>query len=158
MPSICKLRPYQEVVCVGDRLHGRHDCPPELRQAQVPSFRLQPLGENTIKHAVGLALRPVTIRLSAQADGKDLVLSVEDDGPGEGAEPAVLPKTIRFCTRQLATTSFGRPWGQSKRALRRAVSSVFIARPSCGPALYGRSNTPPPELQPLCLMAGSPCR
>lgn len=92
--ELASLQAYLDIETVrfGDRLHVRYDCPPELRQAQVPSFLLQPLVENAIKHAVGPALRPVTIRLSAQTDGKDLVLSVDDDGPGEGAEPAVKPR------------------------------------------------------------------
>jgi len=92
--ELASLQAYLDIETVrfGDRLHVRYDCPPELRQAQVPSFLLQPLVENAIKHAVGPALQPVTIRLSAQTDGKDLVLSVDDDGPGEGAEPAVKPR------------------------------------------------------------------
>lgn len=81
-----------EAVRFGDRLQVRYNCPPGLRQALVPNFLLQPLVENAIKHAVSPALRPVTILLSAQAEGETLSLSVEDNGSAEGAEPAVKPR------------------------------------------------------------------
>lgn len=92
--ELAMLQAYLEIEAVrfGDRLGVRYDCPPELRRALVPSFLLQPLVENAIKHAVAPAMRPVTITLAAQAQGQDLVLSVEDDGPGEGADLSVKPR------------------------------------------------------------------
>lgn len=82
-----------EAVRFGSRLQVRYDCPAGLRPALVPSFILQPLVENAIKHAVAPAMRPVTIELSAQADGEDLLLSIEDSGPDEGADLTVKPRS-----------------------------------------------------------------
>ncbi|WP_133255286.1 sensor histidine kinase [Phenylobacterium kunshanense] len=83
------LQAYLEIESVRfrDRLGVEFACPPELRQALAPSFLLQPLVENAIKHGVSRTTRPVTVRLEAARDGDDLVVLVEDDAEG-GGEPA----------------------------------------------------------------------
>lgn len=70
-----------------ERLGVRFKCPPHLLHAQVPSFLLQPLVENSIKHAVARTTRTVTLRLEARQENDDLVIVVEDDGEA-GASPA----------------------------------------------------------------------
>ncbi|PZQ63426.1 MAG: signal transduction histidine kinase LytS [Phenylobacterium zucineum] len=65
-----------------DRLGVRFICPDRLLQALVPSFLLQPLVENSIKHGVSRTTRTVTLRVEAMQDGDDLVVIVEDDGGG----------------------------------------------------------------------------
>jgi LytS/YehU family sensor histidine kinase len=44
--------------------------------------------ENAIKHGVSQTIRPVTIDISASLVGENLLLSVEDDGDGDGAPHA----------------------------------------------------------------------
>lgn len=80
--ELATLQAYLEIESVRfrDRLGVEFSCPNELRGALVPSFILQPLIENAIKHGVALTSRPVTIRLEASRDGEDLVVIVEDDG------------------------------------------------------------------------------
>jgi len=73
-----------------DRLGVDFACPAELRGALIPSFILQPLVENAIKHAVAHTSRTVTIRMEVARDGDDLVILVEDDGD---AKAAVTPGT-----------------------------------------------------------------
>ena len=79
-----------EAVRFENRLEVRYDCPDVLRAAEVPSFILQPLIENAIKHAVTPAMRPVRVTVGARQHGDDLVLTVTDDGgrqdsPAKGA-------------------------------------------------------------------------
>ncbi|MEW5687008.1 MAG: histidine kinase [Pseudomonadota bacterium] len=69
-----------------DRLGVRFICPDRLLQALVPSFLLQPLVENSIKHGVSRTTRTVTLRVEAMQDGDDLVVIVEDDGGGRPTE------------------------------------------------------------------------
>jgi hypothetical protein len=69
-----------EAVRFEGRLNVAFECPDSLRTARVPGFMLQPLVENAIKYAVAPALRPVTVVVSAEAHGDDLVLRVTDDG------------------------------------------------------------------------------
>ena len=63
------------------RLRTRIDLPPELAQARVPGMILQPLVENSVKYAVAPSSKPVTLSISARAEGADLILTVADDAP-----------------------------------------------------------------------------
>ena len=70
-----------------ERLGVRFICPPDLLHAKVPSFLLQPLVENSIKHAVARTTRTVTLRVEARREGDDLVIVVEDDGEAADSPP-----------------------------------------------------------------------
>jgi len=65
-----------------DRLRVELDIPADLMNLPVPSFILQPLVENALKH--GLADRPQggTLRIRARQGSDGLVLEVQDDGEG----------------------------------------------------------------------------
>jgi sensor histidine kinase YesM len=65
-----------------DRLRVRRALPAELAAALVPPLLLQPLVENAIKH--GVAPRPGGGLVSVRAEGSrdQVVIVVEDDGPG----------------------------------------------------------------------------
>ena len=71
-----------EQIRFGDRLQVTFDLPQELERAAVPALILQPLVENSIRHAVACTSRPVRVIVSARADEDCLMLMVEDDGPG----------------------------------------------------------------------------
>jgi LytS/YehU family sensor histidine kinase len=68
----------------GESLRVRWDVPDDLRNVTVPTFVLQPLVENALKHGVGRRLGGGEIAISARADRDALTLAVEDDGPGFG--------------------------------------------------------------------------
>lgn len=76
------LRAYLNIerVRFGPRLAVEIDCPADLRLALVPGFILQPLVENAIKYAVAPSRAAVTIKVTADSAGEDLVLTVEDEG------------------------------------------------------------------------------
>ena len=74
-----------EAVRFPERLRVRIECDPAIEAAPVPSFLLQPIVENAVKHGVARANRPVTISLFAPARGPGLRLGVENDGPAAGA-------------------------------------------------------------------------
>ncbi len=65
-----------------DRLTVAFDIPEGLRRARVPSFVLQPLVENSIKHGVNARASGGHIDVRARMEGELLCLEVEDDGPG----------------------------------------------------------------------------
>ncbi|HEX8388127.1 MAG TPA: histidine kinase [Sphingomonas sp.] len=102
--ELATLQHYLEIEAVrfGDRLAVEFRCPPDLRDAVLPSFLLQPLVENAIKYAVSPATRPVTVRVEAAEDGDALVVAVEDDGdasadvrPGTGVGLANVRQRLR---------------------------------------------------------------
>ena len=69
-----------EEVRFPQRLRPRFVLPPELSEARVPGMILQPLVENSVKHAVACSNRQVTITVSARVEYGRLVITVEDDG------------------------------------------------------------------------------
>ncbi len=77
-----------EQVRFPDRLVVRWAIAPELRDALMPEFVLQPLVENAIRHGIARRSAAGAIEISAAGHGGDLVLSVRDDGPGFRPEPA----------------------------------------------------------------------
>ncbi len=73
-----------EAVRFPHRLRAVYQLPPELEDAKVPGMILQPLVENSVKHAVAPTSAQVTITLSAREEYGRLVVTVSDDGPGAG--------------------------------------------------------------------------
>ena len=72
-----------ERVRYGDRLICSFDVEPDLEAVFAPSFIVQPLVENAIKHAVAHSARPVKISVEAKSiDEAQFKISVCDDGPG----------------------------------------------------------------------------
>jgi two-component system LytT family sensor kinase len=65
-----------------DRLTVEVSVSAGVQDALVPSFVLQPLVENAIRHGTGATLRSGNVRLSARSSESLLVLAVEDDGVG----------------------------------------------------------------------------
>ncbi|TAN49153.1 MAG: sensor histidine kinase, partial [Rhodospirillales bacterium] len=66
----------------GDRLRVQIEVPKPLMEAQVPTFVLQPLVENAIKHGLSSRATGGAIQIRARQDGQRLFLEVEDDGTG----------------------------------------------------------------------------
>ncbi|HEY6917199.1 MAG TPA: histidine kinase, partial [Allosphingosinicella sp.] len=69
-----------ERVRFGKRLAFAIDCPDSALAAEVPSFLLQPLVENAVKHAVAPSSGQVTISLRVATQSGHLIMAVEDDG------------------------------------------------------------------------------
>lgn len=73
-----------ETVRFPQRLRTAYAIPPELEEMLVPGMILQPLVENSVRHAVSTTTRQVTITLAARAEYGRLVVTVSDDGDGAG--------------------------------------------------------------------------
>ena len=81
--EVALQRAYLEIETVRfpERLKTRFELPGALEQASVPGLILQPLVENSVRYAVALTARPVTVTIAARAEAAQLVLEVSDDGP-----------------------------------------------------------------------------
>ena len=71
-----------EQLRLGARLIAELEVDDDTLRCTVPSFVLQPLVENAVKHAASMRVAPTCIRVRAEREGGRLQLSVEDDGPG----------------------------------------------------------------------------
>ena len=71
-----------ERVRFGERLRTIIEVDDDAMDAILPSFLLQPIFENAIKHAVSKTLDPVTIALRGRMSDGALHLVISDDGPG----------------------------------------------------------------------------
>ena len=65
---------------------------PEAWEAQVPNLILQPLVENAIKHMEIHPESPARIEVTARRRDQQLVLEINDNGPGLDAEPEACMK------------------------------------------------------------------
>jgi signal transduction histidine kinase len=72
-----------------DRLKAELRVEADTWDALVPSFVLQPLVENAIRHGVSRKTQSGRLTVTATREGSRLVLSVTDDGPGLPGEGAV---------------------------------------------------------------------
>jgi hypothetical protein len=112
-----------------ERLAVRFTCPDRLRSALAPTFLLQPLVENAIKHGVSSTSRTVTLSVEASQDGEDLVLFVEDDGgPAAPAHEDGSPGLGLANVRQRLTALYG-PRGVLQAASRETGFLAMVRLP-----------------------------
>lgn len=86
----------------GPRLSVRISVPEALLSARVPSFILQPLVENAIKHGIRDLLDGGLVQISAETDADALFIRVEDNGgsyhppaDGEGLGMSLVERRIK---------------------------------------------------------------
>jgi two-component system LytT family sensor kinase len=71
-----------EQVRFSDKLQVRFTIEPEVGDALVPEFILQPLVENAVRHGVAKLAEGGVIQIAARADDSYLVITIRDNGPG----------------------------------------------------------------------------
>jgi sensor histidine kinase YesM len=74
----------------GDRLSSTIDIAPGTEEAQVPTFLLQPIVENALRHGLSGVQQRGVLRIQSARTEDRLVLTVRDNGAGvaEGVSPA----------------------------------------------------------------------
>jgi signal transduction histidine kinase len=85
----------------GDRLDLQISAAPAAMGALTPSLILQPLIENAVKYGVSTCSAHVTVELRAEIRKGRLVLSVEDDGPGQAKGQPTLGVGLQNVRRRL---------------------------------------------------------
>ena len=76
-----------EQVRFGDRLTVAIDVTDALLDRMVPSFLIQPLVENAVRHGPVNARTPLHVRVAATAESGRLVITVSNDGAGIRDQP-----------------------------------------------------------------------
>ena len=90
-----------------DRLRPVLDIDPATLAAAVPSFALQHLVENALRHGIAKRTDGGRVVVTARRVGNDLELSVEDDGAGLTAAFAAAPGHGLENTRERLRTLYG---------------------------------------------------
>jgi two-component sensor histidine kinase len=90
-----------------DRLRPRFDIAPETLSAAVPSFALQLLVENAVRHGIARRSDAGRLVVTARRDGDRLELTVEDDGAGLREDAAPLKGHGIENTRERLRTLYG---------------------------------------------------
>ncbi|MNF56420.1 Sensor histidine kinase YehU [compost metagenome] len=96
----------------GERLTVQNEIPPQLGQLQLPSFTLQPLIENAIKHGISTLLEHGRIRLYAEETPEQVRLCVEDNAGAWQGELAGDGLGMNIVDRRLKS-AFGDRFGLS---------------------------------------------
>lgn len=86
--ELAALEPYLEIeeARFADRLCVRRAVEPDVLDAAVPHFVLQPLVENAIRHGIAPRAAAGTVEIAAWREGGALCLQVQDDGVGLPAD------------------------------------------------------------------------
>ncbi|HEY2629245.1 MAG TPA: histidine kinase, partial [Usitatibacter sp.] len=71
-----------ERIRLGDRLVVDARINEQALEANLPSFALQSLVENAVRHGAGSRLAPTHVTISANVTGGELQVTVSDDGAG----------------------------------------------------------------------------
>ncbi len=72
---------------LGERLRFALDAAPDALECLVPSFSVQTLAENAVRHAVAPRAAGGSLTLRASVDDRRLIVEVDDDGAGAGRDP-----------------------------------------------------------------------
>ena len=92
------IQPYLEIekARLGDRLKVRMDIDPEVMDAAVPNFVLQPLVENAIRHGIAPFARVGWLDIRALPENGMLRIDVQDNGPGLSPEQQACERAGAF--------------------------------------------------------------
>ncbi|MBQ4666272.1 sensor histidine kinase [Aeromonas hydrophila] len=101
-----------ELVRFGDRLTVQNEIPPALADLKLPSFTLQPLIENAIKHGISTLLEQGHIRLYTEQTAERVTIHVEDNAGTWQEKPAGDGLGMTLVDRRLKS-AFGNRYGLS---------------------------------------------
>lgn len=78
---------HMQQIRYGDRMQYHIEAAPAVQHLQIPSFILQPLVENAIKHGIETQAADGFIAIRIVPEGDQLVISIADSGPAFPAIP-----------------------------------------------------------------------
>ncbi|BBQ52494.1 sensor histidine kinase [Aeromonas veronii] len=121
-----------ELARFGDRLTVQNDIPAHLATLQLPSFTLQPLIENAIKHGISTLLEKGCLHLYTEEKQETVTIHVEDNAGAWQPRPAGDGLGMTIVDRRLKS-AFGERYG------------VTV---SCEPEQWARVSVTLPKEQP----------
>ena len=123
---------------LGERLRTRANLEPAALAVDVPLLVLQPLVENAVRHAIAPRSDGGTIGINASVHNGSLVLRVDDDGPGAGAQDLGLSRGIGLPSlKRRLEVRYGADAHMDIRTAPGAGFSVTVVLPSGGTTVNG---------------------
>lgn len=109
----------------------------DLLACMIPRFILQPLAENSIIHGTGKGAAQTQITVICEAHGDDILLSIEDNGPGFDTERQLKNKSPRGHFTGIGTKNvaerlklyYGDPYGLTIHSVEGEGTSCTILVP-----------------------------
>jgi signal transduction histidine kinase len=132
------------------RLQVSFDVPPDLLDASVPTFVLQPFVENAIKHGLMDRRHGGSIRVRAERDGGVLQLTVTDDGVGQRSAPVdgkgvgIANARSRLERLYGASASLAIAPGEGGEGVTVRVRLPFARHPDAGPVVRAEAREASP--------------
>jgi sensor histidine kinase YesM len=97
-----------ERIRFGDRLRSRFDIAEDASMASLPSFSIQTLVENSVRHGASPVVEPTDITIVAQMINGKLILTVTDNGAGMSNSPDKSGTGLRRLRERLTVLYEGR--------------------------------------------------
>jgi hypothetical protein len=122
-----------EGIRFGERLTVESGLEPDALECTLPSFALQTLVENAVRHAAAPRVAATRIRIEARLEGRSLILRVADDG--DSFDPAVERNSAGTGLRRLRERLAWLYGSGASLALERApcggcVATLLLPQPS----------------------------
>lgn len=75
--------------------------PPDLLQVEIPAMLLQPFAENASKHSMSAMREKGELLITFASEGKNLVLTIKDNGPGFDPDKAYKGLGLQLCKKRM---------------------------------------------------------
>jgi len=112
-----------------DRLRYEIDIPLEFEELPFPPLSLQTLVENSLKYAVGVTRSGADIHIRARSQGRQIIIRVEDNGPGFSQAELPAGHGLNSLTSRLHSLYAGAAQLQIESQPGRTVVALYVPAP-----------------------------
>jgi two-component system LytT family sensor kinase len=117
-----------ELARFSDRLSITFDIDPQLLSLQVPTFTLQPLVENAVKHGTSTLLSNGTISINGFIEGESVILQVKDNAGNYTAPADESGLGLKIVDKRIKN-QFGQRWGLTMHCIEHQSTTATISMP-----------------------------
>ncbi|BDY06374.1 sensor histidine kinase [Ferrimonas sp. YFM] len=113
----------------GDRLSINHEIEHNVLHLRLPTFTLQPLVENAVKHGIANLFEPGKIEIGAHREGEQLILTVEDNAGAYKENPDSSGLGMNLVDKRIKA-QYGQQFGISVQCRPQHYTKVTVTLPA----------------------------